>query len=128
MTDGDKKKILDLCNKPARLGGWLGLPYEQDGCLKFAVRFYQALGIETSGEVMRDAREFAAVDRPRFGDIAVFQNLPFDKFHVAVMLDYRRAIQCADHELTNGVGKIDISRFPWADSLRGFYRHRSLLD
>lgn len=119
-----KRRILDLTSKPVGLGGWLGLPYEESGCIKFAVRVYQELGIEASEEILKQARDFERVERPEFGDIAVFHGLMFGGgFHVAVMLDYRRAIQ--SNPATNGVSRIDISRFPWGQSLRGFYRHKS---
>lgn len=126
IDDETKKRIYVLCNKPAALGGWLGLPYEDEGCLKFCMKFFAEMGIETTKEAMREARNFVKVQEPRFGDIAVFHGAEFlgNGFHLGVMLDYRKCIQC--NPGTNGVGKIDISRPPWVSSLKGFYRHNDL--
>jgi len=125
IDEQTKKRIMDLCNKPYSMGGWLGLPTEEEACLKFAVKFYKEIGIEADTDALKQARNFVRVKDPQFGDIAVFKGLEFDnKFHIGVMLDYRKAIQCNDG--TNGVGKIDISRYPFCVSLKGFYRHESL--
>jgi hypothetical protein len=127
IEEETRKRIEDLCNKPVGLGGWLGLPYEDEGCLKFAMKFFAEMGIETTKESMREARNFERVKEARFGDIAVFHDLVAfvgSGFHLGVMLDYRRCIQC--NPGTNGVGKIDISRSPWELSFKGFYRHNDL--
>lgn len=127
IDDETKKRIYVLCNKPVGLGGWLGLPYEDEGCLKFAMKFFAEMGIETTKEAMREARNFIKVENPQFGDIAVFHDtVAFvgSGFHLGVMLDYRRCIQ--SNPGTNGVGKIDISRVPWESTLKGFYRHKDL--
>jgi len=121
-----KKRIIALCNKPVALGGWLGLPYEQDGCLKFAVKFYREMGIEATEEALKEARNFVKVTDPEFGDIVVFQNAPFAQYHIGVMLDRFKAIQCGEVGLTNGVGKIRVGEYPFIiDLVKGFYRHRS---
>jgi NlpC/P60 family. len=126
IDDETKKRIYALCNKPVGLGGWLGRPYEDEGCLKFAIKFYAEMGIELTKDALRDRRNFEEVKEPRFGDIAVFHGVQFagGGFHVGVMLDYRKCIQCLPQ--TNGVGKIDISRPVWDSSLKGFYRHKDL--
>ena len=127
LDDETKKRIYVLCNKPVALGGWLGMPYEEEGCLKFAMKFFAEMGIETTKEAMKEARNFVKVEEPRFGDIAVFHGAEFfGGFHVGVMLDYRKCIQCVTN--TNGVAKIDISRPGWNSSLKGFYRHKSLME
>jgi hypothetical protein len=130
IDDETKKRIYVLCTKPVALGGWLGLPYEDEGCLKFAIKFYAELGIELTKEALYERRNFVPVGAiespvPRFGDIAVFHGVEFfNGFHIGVMLDYRRCIQCITN--TNGVGTIDISRQGWASSLKGLYRHKDL--
>jgi hypothetical protein len=127
IDDEMKKRIEDLCNKPVALGGWLGLPYEDEGCLKFAMKFFAEMGIETTKESMREARNFERVKEPRFGDIAVFHDLVVFEgsgFHLGVMLDYRKCIQC--NLATNGVGKVDITSSVWGSSFKGFYRHKDL--
>jgi len=117
---------MELCNKPYARGGWLGMPYEENGCVKFLKRAFAEMGIDTGEDFsfFRDARRFRKVENPEFGDVAVFKEPPTDHvaWHVAMMLDYRRAIQCA--QSTNGVGKIDLTRYPWSDTLKGFYRLR----
>jgi hypothetical protein len=126
IEEETRKRIEDLCNKPVALGGWLGMPYEDEGCLKFCMKFFSEMGIETTKEAMREARNFERVKEPRFGDIAVFHGHEFTGtgFHLGVMLDYRRCIQC--NPATNGVGKVDISRPIWVTSFKGFYRHKEL--
>lgn len=127
IDDETRKRIEELCNKPMALGGWLGLPYEYEGCLTFCMKFFSEMGIETTKEAMREARNFIKVQEPSFGDIAVFHGKPEfegNGFHLGVMLDYRRCIQC--NPATNGVGKIDISRPIWNSTLKGFYRHKAL--
>jgi len=126
ITEETKKRILELCHKPVALGGWLGLPYENDGCLKFAVRFYQELGIEATEQILREAHYFIEVDKPRFGDLAIFHNSTTMTWHVGVMLDHRRMIQCSPAEITNGVGTVYIDTYPWAENIRGFRRHKEL--
>ena len=121
----NKEHILDLCNKPVALGGWLGLAHaEERGCIKFLKLAFTELGIDTGEDFdfIRDARRFKRVQTPEFGDVAVFKALPFDTWHVAMMLDGRRAIQSSS--VTNGVGKISLDRYPWAETLKGFYRPR----
>ena len=126
IDEETKKRIENLCNKPVTLGGWLGMPYEDEGCLKFAMKFFSEMGIEATKEAMKEARNFIKVEQPQFGDIAVFHGSQFINtgFHLGVMLDYRRCIQC--NPATNGVGKIDISRAVWNETLKGFYRHKDL--
>jgi hypothetical protein len=117
---------MELSAKPAALGGWLGLPHEERGCVKFLKLAFAELGVDTGDDdfsFFRDARRFRRVDRPEFGDVAVFRALPFDQWHVAMMLDGRSAIQSA--EVTNGVGRIHLDRYPWAETLKGFYRLKS---
>lgn len=124
------KHLLDLCAKPAALGGWLGLPYETDGCAKFVVKFYREMGIELTEEALKEARNFHKVEQPEFGDVVVFHDLPFrdpfGAFHVGVMLDRFRAVQCAHESVSNGVGVIVLGLFPFTDeTIKGFYRHRA---
>lgn len=121
----ESEVLIDLLAKPYAMGGWLGMPYEGDdnGCLLFLFKALREIGIETSGNLRRDARHWKQIEgKARFGDVAVFQDLEFSKYHVALMLDSRRAVQSS--KSTNGVGKIDISRDPWANTLRGIYRHK----
>jgi hypothetical protein len=126
IEEETRKRIEDLCNKPVGLGGWLGLPYEDEGCLKFVIKFFAEMGNEISKEAIKERRNFVKVEEPRFGDIAVFHGAQFEGggFHIGVMIDYRKCIQCIPQ--TNGVGKIDISRPVWDSSLKGFYRHKDL--
>jgi hypothetical protein len=126
ITEETKKRIGALCSTPIGLGGWLGMPYENEGCLKFAMKFFDELGIETTEEAMKEARNFVKVEAPQFGDIAVFHGPEFvgSGFHIGVMLNYRICIQC--NPGTNGVGKVDISRPLWSSSFKGFYRHKDL--
>jgi|SRR5689334_6544586 len=127
MIDADKvKRLTELCNKPVALGGWLGLPYEKDGCLLFAVRFYRELGIYADVQAMREARHFKQVVDPQFADMAVFYNSPTLTWHVGVMLTQRIMIQCSPECITNGVGKVPIDLYPWAEHFRDFYRHKLL--
>ena len=131
IDDAIKKRLSDLCHKPYGLGGWMGLPYEQDGCIKFAVRFYQEMGIEADAQAMKQARNFTKVDNAQFGDVAVFRGASLVTpggimdFHIGVMLDYRRCAQCMED--TGGVGIIDVSRYPWNMALKGFYRHNQCI-
>jgi hypothetical protein len=97
------------------------LRYEEDGCIKFLRTALAEIGIETA-EDSREWRNWRRVDRPQALDVVVFQGLPFAKFHVALMLDARRAIQSA--AATNGVARINIGRDPWATTIRGFYRRK----
>lgn len=123
-----KARVLTLCNKPVALGGWLGTTYEDRGCIKFLKLAYGELDIDTGEDFsfFRDARQFRRVDKPQFGDVAVFKSLPFASYHVAMMLDEKRtAIQSA--EQTNGVGKIHIDRYPWGETFKGFYRHKAMI-
>lgn len=122
ISDETKKKIMALCNKPVALGGWLGM--REENCMQFCLRVYREMGIETDENAIKAARDFIKVDKPQFGDIAVFQGMMLDPFHLGIMLDYRRCIQSVEN--TNGVGKVDISRYPWDVSLRGFYRYKDL--
>lgn len=126
ISEETRKHLLDLCNKPVGLGGWLGQPAEKGGCLKFVIQFYREMGIEADEDAMKQARNFEKVSDPQFGDVVVWREnaiFPTGEFHVGVMLDYRKAIQCVEN--TNGVGKVDISRYPWCIALKGFYRHKS---
>ena len=128
IDEHTKKRIMTLCNKPAGLGGWLGMSGEgEEWCIKFAAKFYQEMGIEATVEALKEARHFTKVDEPRFGDIAVFRGPPLlnergeEEFHLAVMLDSNLAIQSM--KATNGVGKIHLDRYPWNQTLKGIYRH-----
>ena len=116
---------MERCDKPVLLGGWLGLPYEDEGCIKFCATFYREMGIEADEQGLKQARNFTRVRQARFGDIVVFRGAPFDnQFHIGVMLDSRIAIQC--NNATNGVGKIDVTRYPFNVCFKGFYRHDEL--
>jgi len=103
----------------------IGEPYDDDHkCLSFLASAFELCGITITEEMLRDARDFVKVDKPEFADIAVFQELPFSEYHAAFMLNNRWAIQSS--AATNGVGRIEVTRSPWIDSLRGVYRHKSL--
>ena len=115
------KRLTALCNKPVALGGWLGLPYEENGCLKFAIKFYKEIGIDTDETAMHEARNFIDVAEAQFGDLAVFNGVGV--WHVGVMLDRRWMIQCSQSEVTNGVGKVRIDDYPFGERFRGFKRH-----
>lgn len=128
IDDETKKRLFDLCNKPVALGGWLGMPYEEDACISFVARFYQEMGIKDADvNALKQARNFIKVDKPQFGDVVVWREpdviFQSGEFHLGVMLDYRKAVQCVGN--TNGVGKVDISRWPWNAAFKGFYRHKS---
>ena len=126
ISDETKKRLMDLCNKPAALGGWLGMPYGQDACISFVARFYQEMGIDADVNALKQARHFTKVNEPQFGDVVVWRDsevFESGEFHIGVMLDYRRAIQCVGN--TNGVGKVDVTRWPWNAAVKGFYRHES---
>lgn len=126
ISEETKKRILDFCNKPVGLGGWLGLPAEKGGCIKFVAQVYREMGMDADENALKQARNFTKVDEPQFGDVVVWREsaiFPTGEYHVGVMLDSHRAIQCVDN--TNGVGKVDISRYPWNIALKGFYRHES---
>lgn len=131
--------FMSLLEKPYLRGGLLGEPYDpEDGCLKFVMQALSLIGIKVSGDLRDDGRNWQCIwdkdktpealklNPPRLGDVAVFQGLPFSKFHVAMMLDYRRAIQSS--VITGGVGRIDVIGGEWFWALRSIYRHKSLLD
>lgn len=131
-------QFLSLLERPYLEGGLLGEPYDQDeGCLKFVTRALSLIGIELTGDLRDDGRNWQCqwrvndrIETLRFkkfqlGDVAVFQGLPFAKFHIALMLDNRHAIQSSS--ATNGVGRIDIMGQEWLWALREIYRHKSLL-
>jgi len=124
IDEAIKRRVLDLCNKPVALGGWLGLPYEQEDCLKFAVRVLREIGLDVTEEAMKEARNFRKVDEPQFGDVVIFHAMPSMKFHVGIMLDHRKAIQCS--EATGGAGKIDVYRQDIREYVKGFRRHAAL--
>jgi len=116
----------------ARLNTMVGQPYEPpDGCLKFLRRALLEFGIEIEGtneSTLRDARHFKRVVEPSLGTVAVFENIDRGegqpKYHVALMLGQRWAIQSS--VATNGVARIEITRFPWSSAVKGFYRPRGL--
>lgn len=117
-------RLMTLCSKPVALGGWLGTPYEQNGCHKFVIRFYRELGIELTEDAFREPKNFIDVNKAEFGDIAVFYDpSASESWHVGVMLNYRRMIQCG--QTTNGVGKLPIDLLP-EELFRGFKRHKAL--
>lgn len=101
-------------------------PYEDSGCMKLVQKLYAHMGLEITGDYRKDQHQFVRVEKPRFADVAVFEELRFTEYHVAFMLDHRRAIQCS--AATNGVAKIEITRDGWAQALRGFYRHKSRVE
>lgn len=118
------KRLTDLCSKPVALGGWLGMPYEENGCLKFCIRFYHEMGIATDEKAMREARNFFDVAESKFGDLALFNGV--GAWHVGVMLNRCLMVQCSQAEITNGVGTVAIDIYPWAEHFRGFKRHKDL--
>lgn len=122
IAENTIEHIIALCSKPVALGGWLGQPYEESGCIKFAIKFYREMGIHTDDRAMREARHFTEVSIAQFGDIAVF-HYPMS-WHVGVMLNSRRMIQSAAQ--TNGVGITPVDIYPWIESLKGFWRHKNL--
>ena len=118
----------------ARLNSMVGQKHEPpDGCLKFLKRALAEFGIEiegTSEATKRDARKFKPVDKPSLGTVVIFKNVEnLDEqapFHVALMLDTRWAIQSS--RATYGVGRIEITRYPWVSKRKGFYRPKMLGD
>ena len=121
-------RVNNLASTPAAMGGWLGLPYEKDGCIKFLVKPFRELGIEiepTAEALRRERWNFKKVKgRPQFGDVAVIEGLPEEPYHVAFMLDHRRAVQSCS--ATNGVGKIELTRYPWVGLVQRYYRHKNV--
>lgn len=118
------ERMKDLCSKPIALGGWLGIPYEQNGCHKFVMKFYRELGIELTEDAFREPKNFIDVEKAEFGDIAVFYDpSASEPWHVGVMLDYRRMVQCS--QITNGVGKMPVDLLS-EEMFRGFKRHKTL--
>lgn len=116
MEDWQIKMILEK-----RIGEPYGQPHR---CMAFLAQALALCDLTVTEAMLRDARDFVRIEgRPRLADIAVFQKLPWAEYHAAMMLDSHWAIQSC--EATNGVGRIDISRAPWAQTLRGIYRHKS---
>ena len=116
-----------------RLENMIGEEYEEpNGCLLFVKRALAEFGVQieaTPGSILRDGRLFIRVDKPVLGDIIIwrFADVPGfleRDFHVGVMVDSRRAIQSSKN--TNGVGRIEITRWPWQAAFRGFYRAKQL--
>jgi hypothetical protein len=115
----------------ARLLAMIGEPYEQDGCIKFVRRALWEFGVEIEGTkaaAIRDARLFRKVEHGALGTVIIWQGLQGQfigqEFHVGIMLGRRWALQSSS--ATFGVGRIEISRHPWVDSQRGFYRPKVL--
>jgi hypothetical protein len=115
----------------ARLLAMIGEPYEQDGCIKFVKRALWEFGVKIEGTkagALRDRRLFSKVEIGSLGTVIVWQGLQGQfigqEFHVGIMLDRRWALQSSWG--TFGVGRIEITRHPWVDSQRGFYRPKAL--
>jgi len=115
----------------ARLLAMIGEPYEQDGCIKFVQRALWEFGVQIEGTkagAIRDRRLFCKVEMGSLWTVIIWQGLPGQfigqEFHVGLMLDRRWAIQSSPS--TSGVGRIEITRHPWIDSQRGFYRPKAL--
>jgi hypothetical protein len=118
-----------------RLLAMIGQPYEKpDGCLRFVKRALWELGVKIEGtaeSIKRDAKLFKPVDHGELGTVVIFDcafmPLLSDegyRFHIGMMLDGRWAMQSS--QPTNGVARIEITRHPWVQGLRGFYRPRIL--
>jgi hypothetical protein len=117
--DAAKKTFL----KPHALGGMLGQPYEESGCIKFLYQAFLLIGIPTTGNLLKDRHDWVRIDgKPQYGDVAVFQHLAFTRYHVGLMLDWHWMIQSSD--ATNGVARVDILREPWSMTLKGIWRHK----
>ena len=114
-----------------RLLAMIGEPYEPpDGCLRFVRKALLEIGVKIEGSreaIRRDARLFRPIEHGDFGTVVIFRSFdglgPF-AFHVGLMLDRRWCMQSS--ESTNGVARIEITRFPWANAIRGFYGPRIL--
>jgi hypothetical protein len=123
IDDEKRMRVLDRCNKPAALGGLLGLPYdEQGGCLRLIEIIFDELGIQTKKDWQKDVWRFEKVDAPEFGVLAVFSDVTDYDYHVCFMLDTRKGIQSSS--ITNGVGKIDVYAEYWRAFFKGFYRYK----
>lgn len=126
IDEEQRERFLIMIETPYALGGLLGEPYDPDeGCVKFVTRALGILGIDAGTDLRREGRNWTVVSAAQFGDIAVFHQLPFAKYHVALMLDATHAIQSST--ATGGVGRIDIERPEWAWALDKIYRHRSMI-
>ena len=113
-----------------KLLAMIGEPYEEpEGCLTFLKRALAELGVEIEGTMeayKRDFKLFRKVDRGHLGTMIVWKLFGGEhEFHVGLMLDQRWALQSS--KITNGVGRVEITRAPWATTFRGFYRPRALL-
>jgi hypothetical protein len=68
------------------------------------------------------------VEAGSLGTVIIWQGLPGQfigqEFHVGLMLDRRWAMQSSS--ATFGVARIEITRHPWVDSQRGFYKPKAL--
>jgi hypothetical protein len=102
-----------------------------DGCLKFLQMALWELGIKIEGRPgssLRDGRQFKRVDKPSFGTVVVWRNLPWpyndNLYHVGLMLDERYCIQSSS--ATNGVARLEISRYPMSMCQTTFYRPKVL--
>jgi hypothetical protein len=126
-------KDYDPQNITARLLAMIGEPYEQDGCIKFVRRALWEFGVQIEGTkdaAIRDSHLFRKVETGALGTVILWQNLPWQshdagqEFHIGLMLDRRWAIQSSS--ATFGVARIEITRHPWIESQRGFYRPKAL--
>jgi len=111
-----------------RLLAMIGEPYEPpDGCVKLVIRGLWELGVKVEGDAFHDRRLFRKVDRGELGTVIIWHGLIPEftqKFHVGLMLDRRWCLQSST--ATFGVGRIEITRSPWVEHFRGFYRPRAL--
>jgi len=115
-----------------RLLSMIGEPYEKpDGCIKFVRRCLWEFGVYIEGTkaaALRDGRLFVPAQVGSLGTVIVWRMLPGQfvdqDFHVGLMLDSRYALQSSI--ATNGAARVEISRWPWADAFKGFYRPKLL--
>jgi hypothetical protein len=110
----------------------IGQPYEEpDGCIIFVKRALLEFGVEIDGRPgLADARLFVTVRQGGLGTVIVWKGVSVTmgagepRFHVGLMLDRRWALQSCKG--TNGVGRVEVTRNPWAPAFKGFYRPKKL--
>lgn len=121
----------------------IGVPYKVDppysltmgyNCLYFAAFIWEyytkeqfGLTTELSFTDVRTLRnDFVKLEGPPYQklDLPLFWLDDLSLRHIGVLQDSKMMIHCSIN--TNGVARSDITKLPWAASLKGVYRHKSL--
>ena len=113
----------------------VGIPYKKEppyslekgvNCLAWVSHVYQMHGINLFAKFndLRYWREhFIKIKgTPKFLDIVLMYSVTIGERHVGVMLDDYRMTQSSS--ITNGVAICEISRNPWVNAIKGFYRYK----